>query len=563
MSKGRQRRSQPPIDPRLWKYSRTSRRYLVITVLMAVVSVATVIVIAAMVASILSELIVSPSARSLDAQAWHLTILAVAVVIRVASVYLHDRYAHRAGARVIAELREAALAVVTDPARTAPRDLLTRRDRLATILTRGVEALGPYLSGYVPALILSVVVIPVLIVVMAMADLTSAIIVVITLPLIPIFMILIGVMTRDRTADRLDAMSRLSTQMLDLIAGIPTLRALGRESGPAARVRELGQAHRRSTMKALRVAFLSGAVLEFLATLCVALVAVSIGLRLVFGEMGLYGGVLALILAPEIYLPLRSAGSQFHNSEAGMTSAREIFEIIETKPPRRSVDDRSVPVAGAAITLAGLGVHGRDGWAPEQLTATIRPGCLTALTGPNGSGKSTVLSAVLGLQTPDAGSVLINDVPVTELDHQALWEQVAWLPQHPVLLPGTVAENFALVGTVDRAAQEFGCRASGFDTVLADLPDGWDTVLGAGGVGLSAGQRQRLALARVLASPAPLLLLDEPTTHLDAVSEAAVAKALLARARSGDTVVVVAHRPAMLAIADDVIEIEAVAHVHS
>jgi ATP-binding cassette subfamily C protein CydD len=563
MSEGRQRRSRPPIDPRLWKYSRTSRRYLVITVLMAVVSVATVIIIAAMVASILSELIVSPDARSLDAQAWHLTVLAVAVAVRVGAVYLHDRYAHRAGARVIAELREAALAVVTDPARTAPRDLLTRRDRLATILTRGVEALGPYLSGYVPALILSVVVIPVLIVVMAMADLTSAVIVIITLPLIPIFMILIGVMTRDRTADRLDAMSRLSTQMLDLIAGIPTLRALGRESGPAARVRELGQAHRRSTMEALRLAFLSGAVLEFLATLCVALVAVSIGLRLVFGEMGLYGGVLALILAPEIYLPLRSAGSQFHNSEAGMTSAREIFDIIETESPRRTVDDRSVPVAGAAITLAGLGVHGRDGWAPEQLTATIRPGHLTALTGPNGSGKSTVLAAVLGLQTPDAGSVLINDVPVTELDRQALWEQVAWLPQHPVLLPGTVAENFALVGAVDPAAREFGCRASGFHTVLADLPDGWDTVLGAGGVGLSAGQRQRLALARVLASPAPLLLLDEPTTHLDAGSEAAVAKALLARARAGDTVVVVAHRPAMLAIADEVVEMEAVAHVHN
>ncbi|ETD33103.1 thiol reductant ABC exporter subunit CydD [Williamsia sp. D3] len=556
----RRRQARPPIDPRLWRYSRTSRRYLVITVLMAVVSVATVIVTAAMVASILSELIVSPGLRSLDAQASHLSWLAASVVMRVAATYLHDRYAHRAGAQVIAELREAALAVVSDPARTAPRDLLTRRERLATILTRGIEALGPYLTGYVPALVLSVVVIPVLIVVMAMADMTSAIIVVITLPLIPIFMILIGVMTRDRTADRLAAMSRLSSQLLDLIAGIPTLRALGRELEPAGRIGELGQAHRRSTMKALRIAFLSGAVLEFLATLCVALVAVSIGLRLVFGDMGLYGGVLALVLAPEIYLPLRAAGAQFHNSEAGTASADEIFDIIEAESAAPTTVGRSVPVAGAAITLSGVGVEGRDGWAPDDVTATIRPGRLTVVVGPNGTGKSTVLSAILGLQALDAGSILIGDVPVADFDREALWEQVSWLPQHPVLVPGTVRDNFLLGGPVSGADRESACRASGFDEVVAGLPQGWDTQLGHRGVGLSAGQRQRLALARVLASPAPLLLLDEPTTHLDAVAETEVCRVLQDRAHAGDTVVVVAHRPALLVAADDVVEIGA--HVH-
>jgi ATP-binding cassette subfamily C protein CydD len=180
---------------------------------------------------------------------------------------------------------------------------------------------------------------------------------------------------------------------------------------------------------------------------------------------------------------------------------------------------------------------------------------VTVLTGPNGSGKSTMLTVMLGLAAPDEGSVLIGSVPVTELDRQALWEQVAWLPQHPVLVPGTVAQNFELLGPVGDRERENACRVSGFDSVLEDLPRGWQTQLGSGGVGLSAGQRQRLALARVLSSPAPLLLLDEPTTHLDAASEAAVATALHARARSGDTVVVVAHRPAMLAIADDVIDV--------
>lgn len=552
--------SGPPIDPRLWRYSRTSRRYLILTVLMTITQVICVIVTAAMVASILSELIVSPDRRDLDAQAWHLWVLGGAIAVRVAAVYIHDRYAHRASAGVIADLRGEALAAVSDPARTPPRELLVRRNRLATILTQGLEALGPYLTGYIPALLLSVVSIPVLVVVMAMADLTSAVIVVITLPLIPVFMILIGRLTRDRTAERLTAMSRLSSALLDLIAGIPTLRALGREREPAARVGELGQAHRRSTMQALRVAFLSGAVLEFLATLSVALVAVSIGLRLVHGEMGLYGGVLALILAPEVYLPLRNAGAQFHNSEAGTASAREIFEIIEGGATPRPVGTRSVAVAGAKIVVAGLGVHGRDGWAPHDLSATIRPGRLTVLTGPNGAGKSTVLSTILGLQSPQEGSVLIGDVPVTELDQQALWEQVAWLPQHPVLVPGTVAENFEMTGPIGESERDFGCRASGFDVVLAGLPDGWHTVLGSGGVGMSAGQRQRLALARVLASPAPLLLLDEPTTHLDGDAELAVARALQSRAVAGDTVVVVAHRPAMLAVADDIIEVTGVTY---
>jgi ATP-binding cassette subfamily C protein CydD len=183
------------------------------------------------------------------------------------------------------------------------------------------------------------------------------------------------------------------------------------------------------------------------------------------------------------------------------------------------------------------------------------------LTGPNGSGKSTVLAAILGLQDLDAGSILIDDVPITEFDRDMLWEQVAWLPQHPVLVPGSVMDNFMLGGPVGRCERELACEASGFDEVLAKLPQGWETRLGTGGVGLSAGQRQRLALARVLASPAPLLLLDEPTTHLDEVAEAKVARAVQARAGSGDTVVVVSHRPAMRAAAADIVEIGAVADV--
>ncbi|SIS17221.1 thiol reductant ABC exporter subunit CydD [Williamsia sterculiae] len=543
---------RPPVDRRLFRYSPTARVFVAVTSLAAVMRAATVIVMAVMVASVLGELITEPPARSLDAQAWHLWVLGTAVVIRVAATIAHDHYAHRAADTVITELRTSAVGVLTDPARTSSRALLRRRDRAVTVLTRGLDGLAPYLSSYLPALVLTVVVTPTIIVVLALTDLTSALIVVVTLPLIPAFMILVGLMTRDRTRARMDAMSRLSSQVLDLVAGIPTLRAFGRAAEPAVRIGRLGQSHRRTTMRVLRVAFLSGAVLELLATLCVALVAVSIGLRLVYDDMSLYAGVLALVLAPEVYLPLRAVGAQFHNSQDGLLAADEVFALVED-----GIDGavplpatRAVTVAGAVIRFRGVGVRGRDGWAPDDLTADCPPGSLTLITGPNGSGKSTVLQVLLGLISPDAGEVRIGDVSVTELDRDALWAQTAWLPQQPVLVPGTVADNLALLGPLDPAAAITASAATGLDTVLGELPAGERTLIGAGGVGISAGQRQRLALTRTLASTAPLVVLDEPTAHLDAESEAAVIRELRSRADDGATVIVVGHRPALLDAAD-------------
>ncbi|WP_439031724.1 thiol reductant ABC exporter subunit CydD [Gordonia terrae] len=551
-------RSGPPVDPRLLRHSPTTRRYVAVTALFAVAEVLAIIVAAGMAASILSELIVSPASRSFDAQWAHLAVLAAAMTARTAMAFGHDRYAHRAAERAIAELRAEALDVLTDPRRTSSRSLAGRREHASTVLLRGLDALGPYLSGYLPALVSATVLTPVVTVVIAFADWPSALIILITLPLIPAFMVLVGLMTRDRTTRKLETMSRLSAQLLDLIAGLPTLRALNRAEAPAARVAELGQAHRRSTMSSLRVAFLSGAVLELLATLCVALVAVGIGLRLVYGEMSLYAGVFALILAPEAYLPLRRVGTQFHNSTDGLTAAAQVFELIDSDATTQPAPGtRGITVAGAPISFLDLGVHGRDGWAPEGLRATVEPGALTVFSGPNGSGKSTALAAVMGLISPDEGSVLIGSTPVAQADPAALHEQIAWLPQQPVIVPGTVGENLELFGTLDRTALEHAAAASGFDGVVAELPCRLDTTLGTGGVGLSAGQRQRLALTRVLASPAPLLLLDEPTAHLDGASEREVLGVLRERARAGDTVVVVAHRGVAREFADRVVEFPA------
>ncbi|MFT4125465.1 MAG: thiol reductant ABC exporter subunit CydD [Gordonia sp. (in: high G+C Gram-positive bacteria)] len=568
------RTRRPPLDPRLLRYSPTTRRYVVVTAASAALTVIAVIVTAAMTASILSELVTDPTRRSLSTQAVHLWVLAGAVVMRVLTSYAHDRYAHRASALAIAELRSRAVDVLTDPDRTSPRELLTRRERAATLLLRGLDALGPYLSGYVPALIVTVLVTPTVVGVIAVADWPSALIIVVTLPLIPLFMILIGRMTAERTERKLATMSRLTAQLLDLVAGLPTLRALNRANAPARQVAELGRAHRRSTMSALRIAFLSGGVLELLATLCVALVAVGIGLRLVYGEMSLSAGVLALVLAPEAYLPLRQVGAQFHNSADGVAAATEVLDLIDatgadspTHTPAGAgatpgwAGVRTTSVTGQPIRLLDVGVHGRDGWAPYELSATARPGQLTLFTGPNGSGKSTTLAVVLGLLTPDEGSVLVGSVPVAELEPAAYHEQIAWLPQQPVVVPGTVAENLALFGALDPAGLARAAALTGFDEVIADLPAGVSSVLGAGGVGLSAGQRQRLALTRVLASPAPLLLLDEPTAHLDGTAEERVLAALARRAHDGDTVVVVAHRDVARDVADHVVTFPEVAGV--
>ena len=554
---GAQRRGGPPLDPRLLKYSPSTRRYVAVTAISASITTVAMLVAAAMTASILSEIIVDPTRRSISAQSTHLWILACALAVRVIMSYAHDRYAHRASASTIAELRARALRVLTDPDRTPTRELVRRREHATTVLLRGLDALGPYLSGYVPALIVTVLVTPTVVVVIALADWPSALIIIITLPLIPLFMILIGLMTRDRTERKLKTMSTLNSQVLDLIAGLPTLRALNRAQAPAARVAELGREHKRSTMSGLRVAFLSGGVLEFLATLCVALVAVGIGLRLVFGDMSLYAGVFALILAPEAYLPLRQVGAQFHNSADGVAAADEVLELIDSgdvTAPSTSRRTRTCTVAGEPIRLLDVGVHGRDGWAPYGLTTTVEPGQFTLFTGPNGAGKSTAVATMLGLIAPDDGSVLVGSIPVAELEPTAYHEQVIWLPQQPVIVPGTVAENLALFGQVPPESFETAAAATGFDVVVDSLPNGLDTELGAGGVGLSAGQRQRLALTRALASPAPLLLLDEPTAHLDAASEASVLSALARRAWAGDTVVVVAHRPVARAYADSIVE---------
>jgi ATP-binding cassette subfamily C protein CydD len=498
-----------PVDPRLWRASVSMRRFLAATTVCGVLIAGCTIASAVVMADIVARVITEPAERSLDRLAAPLSILVLLWTVRTVIHWQQGRLAQRGASGVIADLsRQVLMATAALP----PRQLAERRDDAAVLVTRGLDGLRLYFTAYLPALILAVVLTPATVAVIAMFDWESAAIVLIALPLIPIFMVLIGLTTAERSAAALQAMGTLQSRLLDLVAGLPTLRGLRRVGGSATRIAELGAAHRRSTMSTLRIAFLSSLVLELLATLGVALVAVSVGLRLVYGNITLAAGLTALLLAPEVFWPLRRVGMAFHAAQDGKTAADKAFRLIDTAPALPT-DERPVTVQG-------------------------EPGRVTVIAGPNGAGKTTLLHDFLGLNEAAA-------------DRRKLWSDVAWLPHRPMLLPGTVQQNLELFGPL--VDVEEACRAACFDEVLAELPDGLQTMLGRGGVGLSLGQRQRLGLARVLGSPASVLLLDEPTAHLDAATEDRVLRAIRQRAADGASVIVVGHRDPVLAIGDRVL----------
>ncbi|HTY26595.1 MAG TPA: thiol reductant ABC exporter subunit CydD [Mycobacterium sp.] len=533
------------------------RRYLVATTACGVVIAGCAVGAAVVLGHLVAVVITDPATRSLSHWRGELAILVALWLIRALTQWVQGRLGQRGASTVIADLSGQVLRTVTA---LPPGVRAGRRDEAATVVTTGLDGLRPFFTAYLPALFLAAILTPATVAVIAVNDLQSALIVAVALPLIPIFMVLIGLATTERSAAALTAMTTLQARLLDLIAGIPTLRALGRADGPAGRIAALSAAHRRSAMATLRIAFLSALVLELIATLGVALVAVSIGLRLVVGEMTLAAGLTVLLLAPDVFWPLRRVGVEFHAAQNGKAASDKAFELIDEHPlpisGTRTVDGRS-----AVIRMDAVSVAGRDGLAPARLSGELRPGEVTVLAGPNGAGKSTALQVIAGLVVPTEGRVTVDSADVVDLDKTAWWSQLSWLAQRPVIIPGTIADNLDLFGPLIDV--ENACRAAGFDTVIADLPHGLDTQLGRGGTGLSLGQRQRLGLARALGSRAAVLLLDEPTAHLDANTEATVLQAIAERAAAGATVVMVAHHDSAITIAHQIIRVEADRHAHA
>lgn len=555
-----------PLDPRLLRYARAAKSFIFEIALLGFVTAVLVIAQAFLISHSLSPVVSSGASLSLVAPT--IVGLAVVVALRAATVFLRESRAHRAADRAITELREQ---VLKKAVRLGPRWRAVNSAENATLVTRGLDDLDPYFVKFLPQLLLVVTVTPAALLVILFLDFWSALIAVITIPLIPIFMVLIGRMTQGFSAKKLVAMERLGAQLLDLLTGLPTLRALGRERGPRAHLIRLGKQNTRTTMQTLRVAFLSGGVLEFLATLSVALVAVQVGMRMVGGQIPLATGLIIIMLAPEVFEPLRQVGAQFHASANGVAAANQCFQILET-PERPQGNLTASPAGTTPIVIDDLFVASRGAWAPANLSGTILPGTITALRGPSGVGKSTTVQVLLGLENATRGAIVTTttegtSAPISDLHLESWWQGISWIPQHPTLLPGTVLQNVVVQseepiewGMLPKEVQdklEIAAEATGFSQVVDSLPGGWLTQVGHGGIGLSVGQRQRLALTRCLLEQPTLLILDEPTAHLDAISEEQVVSVLQRIRSSGTTVLVIAHRSAALRAADNVIDVKA------
>ncbi|WP_345581265.1 thiol reductant ABC exporter subunit CydD [Streptomyces prasinosporus] len=544
-----------PIDPRLLRYARATRFFLVAVVGLGAVGAGLVVAQAVLIA----EVVVGAFQHGLSVGelGTPLLLLTAVAVGRALVGWLTELAAHRASAAVKSELRGRLLERATA---LGPGWLSGQRTgSLVALATRGIDALDGYFSRYLPQLGLAVVVPVAVLARIVTEDWVSAAIIVGTLPLIPVFMVLIGWATQSRMDRQWLLLSRLSGHFLDVVAGLPTLKVFGRAKAQAESIRRITAEYRRATLRTLRIAFISSFALELLSTLSVALVAVTIGMRLVHGDMDLFVGLVILILAPEAYLPLRQVGTQYHAAAEGLAAAEEIFSVLEAPVPARGTG--TVPAGGPSfeggLSFEGVTVRrpGRSTDAVSDVSFTVAPGETVALVGPSGAGKSTLLDVLLGFVEPTGGRVRVGGTDLAGADLAAWHRRVAWVPQRPHLYAGTIAENVRLARPdADDDAVRRALRDAGALEFVDALPEGTGTVLGEDGAGLSAGQRQRLALARAFLADRPVLLLDEPTAALDGETEAEVVAAVR-RLAAGRTVLLVVHRPALLAVADRVVRL--------
>ncbi|MEU2612697.1 thiol reductant ABC exporter subunit CydD [Micromonospora sp. NPDC007271] len=538
-----------PFDPRLLRRVPAARRDLAVLALLGGLTALLVVGQATALATLL--------ATAVDGRL-HRPALAgflAAVAARALVSWAQGTVAARAAATVKAALRADLLGAV---GRHGPTWVAGQRaGQLATLAGRGLDALDAYFTGYLPQLVLSVTVPLAVLARIVLADWSSAVIIALTIPLIPIFGALLGWQAQAATERQWRRLSLLGGHFLDMVAGLPTLRAFGRARAQVDVVRRMADGHRQATMKTLRIAFLSALVLELVATLSVALVAVPVGIRLLGGGITLSTALLVLLLTPEAYLPLRAAGSRFHASMEGLTALDEALTVSAAPAAAApAAGRRPAPAGSGEIRFEGVTVEYERTTALRDVTLTIRPGDRVAVIGPSGAGKSTLLGLLLGFVTPTAGRVTVDGVDLAEVDLDAWRRQVAWVPQRAHLFAGSLADNIRL-GASDTpdAALARAVTDAALDEVVAALPDGLATLLGERGHGLSSGQRQRVALARAFLRDAPLVLLDEPTARLDTASEAIVLAATR-RLVAGRTALLVAHRPALLEDADRILRVE-------
>jgi len=552
-----------PLDPRLLRHGRSGRRFLAVSVLLGLATAACVLGQAVLLASTITAVFLH-GAGPADVRS-RLVLLVALVAARAALCYAQEVAAARASASVKSQLRTALLRRVVD---LGPSWLTGQRTgSLTQLATRGVDALDPYFARYLPQLVLACVVTPLFLVCIWLADWLSGLVVLLTLPLIPVFMVLIGLATGRLVQRQWRTLEHLAHHFLDVVDGLATLRVFGRARAQQRSLAAVTDDYRRATMRVLRTSFLSSFVLELATSLAVALVAVQIGLRLVGGSVGLQAALLVLLLAPEAYLPLRQVGANHHAAAEGVAAAERVLDVLDL--PVEAPGPRELPpVSVHGLVVDGVTVRRAPDEPPVLPPTSLRlaPGEVIALVGRSGAGKSTLLAVLLGFLAPSGGSVRVGGVDLAGVEvagvevagaDLASWRSdVAWVPQRPALLAGTVADNVRLG---DAAATDEQVLRALRRAAAQDISP--SLVLGEHGAGLSAGQRQRVAVARAFLRAergAGLLLLDEPTAHLDSGTEARVLAGLRELA-AGRCVLLVVHRPALAAAADRVVRIGSLA----
>jgi ATP-binding cassette, subfamily C, bacterial CydD len=540
------------LDPRLLRRARPARVLLGADAALGIAAALCLLLQATLLARVVARAF---DGASLAAVSTELILLLLVFAARAALAWGFEVAGRRAASSVLSGFR---LELVEQRLRRQPTasDGATSAE-IAAAAVQGVDSLEAYFARYLPQVVLACVVPVAVLAWVAAVDVTSALVLLVTLPLVPVFMWLIGRYTEEQTRKRWDSLRLLSAHFLDVVRGLPTLRAFNRGEEQAARVAEVSDRYRQATMATLRVSFLSGSVLELAATLGVALVAVTVGVRLVDGRVGLQAGLTVLVLAPELYQPLRRLGAEFHASADGLAVAERMLDLLDAPPVHAHGHERAPSPAAAPVRFESVSFAYPDRPAPvlAGLDLELFAGETVALVGESGSGKSTVAALLLALAEPTHGRVDVGGVDLASCDPRAWRRQVAWLPQRPTLFRGTVADNIRLGDpSASEVAVRDAARLAGAAGFVERLPDDYDTVVGDGGRPLSAGETQRVALARAFVRDAPLVILDEPTANLDPHSAELVGEAI-ERLRVDRTVLLITHSAGAARRADRIVRL--------
>ncbi|PZE88290.1 thiol reductant ABC exporter subunit CydD [Curtobacterium sp. MCLR17_039] len=546
-----------PLDPRLLRLSRTARGFIVAAAGTGVLRTLATIAIAWGIAAAVTlgvDAVGDGTVPAAFGQA--LALLGGAFVLRAVAAWATDDLAARAAAKVKSEMRTTVLARAAE---RGPSWLAGRSSAgFATTLGPGLDALDAYFGRYLPQLALTAIATPMLLVAIGLGDLTSGLIILFALPVIPVFMILIGLATQSLQRKQSDALAKLGGAFTEAVEGLATLKVFGRARRQVGRIGAVTDEYRRGTIGVLRLSFVSGFALELAASLSVALVAVSIGIRLVDGSLGLGAAMFVLVLAPEAFAPIRQVGADFHAAQDGVEASAAVLDVLaddetaSSSATGSSGTDTDTAAPATAVDVRGLDVRGLTVRRPDVVIGPFdlhaEPGTVVMLAGPSGSGKSSIIAALRGVLPHD------GIVTVPGPAGASVAERTTWADQRPRLVRGTIAENVALSATPDDADVR---------TALGDAGLGLDAGLpvGAGGSGLSGGQAQRVAVARALyrarRAATPLVLFDEPTSALDAEAEERVIAAARGLAADGAVVVIASHRPAVVAAADVRVDVRA------